>query len=56
MGTSTVEDLSQALKNIGSTDGVQLSVSLDKKTMNHFTALALITVTLGVGLVYLIKK
>ena len=56
MGTSTIEDFSQALKNIGSKDGVELSVSLDRKTMNHFTALGLIMVGVGVGLVYLIKK
>jgi hypothetical protein len=52
---STLDSLAQGLKNIGGEEGVELNVSLDKKTMNHFTALFLISVGLGVGLVFLIK-
>ena len=56
MNTSTLEDFSQALKNIGGKEGVELSVSLDKKTMNHFTILGIVLTLTAVGLVALIKK
>ena len=51
-----LEDLRGALGNIGNKDGVKFEVSLDQKTMTHFTILCLTSVAIAVGLNKLLRK
>lgn len=54
--TSTLEDLSQALKNIGSKDGVALEVSIDKQSLMKLGVIMGVVALGGVALNHLLKN
>ena len=56
METTTLEDFSQALKNIGSKDGVAIEVSIDKASLMKLGVIMGVVALGGVALNHLLKN